>query len=89
MSRERKPALLHPFLLAFCPILFLYSRNMGEFPLGVIYVPVIKSLFLVLVGLVIARIVTGNWLKAGLVTSVFLILFFSYGHLFRFLYSLS
>jgi hypothetical protein len=61
---------------------------MGEFPLGVIYVPVIKSLFLALVGLVIARIVTGNWRKAGLVTSVFLILFFSYGHLYGFLSSL-
>ncbi len=89
MNRERKPVLLHPFLLALFPILFLYSRNMGEFPLGVIYVPVIKSLFLALVGLVIARIVTGNWRKAGFVTSVFLILFFSYGHVYRSLFSLS
>ncbi len=81
MSKERKPSLLHPFLFAIFPILFLYSQNMGEFPLGVIFVPVAKSLFLALVVLVIARIVTGGWRKAGLVTSVFLILFFSYGHL--------
>ncbi len=88
MSKGRKPALLHSFLLALFPILFLYSQNMGEFPLGVIYVPVIKSLFLTLAGLVITRIVTGSWRKAGLVTSVFLILFFSYGHLYQFLYTL-
>lgn len=81
MSKERKPSLLHPFLFAVFPILFLYSQNMGEFPLGVIFVPVAKSLFLALVGLVIARIVTGGRRKAGLVTPVFLILFFSYGHL--------
>jgi hypothetical protein len=88
MSKERKPALLHPFLFAVFPILFLYSRNMGEFPLSVILVPALESLLFTAVGLTVVRLVTGCWRKAGLLASSFLIIFYSYGHLRIALYAL-
>jgi hypothetical protein len=88
VTKERDPILLHPLLLAIFPILFLYSRNMGEFPLGVVWIPLIKSLLLTTAGLALLRIPTGSWPRAGIVASAFLLLFYSYGHLRVALYGL-
>jgi hypothetical protein len=80
---------LHPFLFALFPILFLFSKNMNEFPLAVILVPALKSIVLTLAGLTVAAACLRNWKKAGIVVSLFVVIYFSYGHLRDALYGLS
>ena len=78
----KKPFVLHPILLSVLPIVSLLSFNINDVGLG----SVVRPLLLSLVGCGIVWLVTqrvvGNWHHSGLVTSLFLILFFSYGHVF-------
>ena len=77
MKRTRA---LHPFLFAAFPVLFLYSHNVEQVSATVIPLPLI----LILVGTVVLYAVfwlmLRNGLKAGLVTTLFIVLFFVYGH---------
>lgn len=77
--------ILHTLIFAVYPIVFLYALNIRETPLGDIILPVILALMLCLSFFLIAKLLFKNIHKAALLTSVFLILFFSYGHLFDFL----
>jgi hypothetical protein len=85
---EKKPFVLHPFLLSLFPALFLYSRNMGEFPVGVVCIPLLKALGSTVVGFSLLFALLRDRVKAGLVLSIFLLLFASYGHLLVALYAL-
>ncbi len=76
---------LHPFIFAVYPVIFLYAFNIKETPFGDIVLPIILALLLCLSFFLITKLLFKNNQKAGLVTSIFLILFFSYGHLFDFL----
>lgn len=75
---------LHPFLLAAFPVLYLWAANMQE---GITVGDVLPSLAIILavtaVVLVAARFLLRNWLKAGVVVSMLIVLFFSYGHVWR------
>lgn len=88
MGVERKPVVLHPFLLALFPALFLYSRNMGEFPTGVVLVPLVEAVCLSAAGFAVLLAVLRDRARAGLVLSLFILLFSSYGHLRIALYAL-
>jgi len=77
----KKPVVLHPFLLALFPALFLYSMNMAEFPTGVVLVPLLKALGATAVGFVLLLALLKDRLRAGLLLSLFIVLFSSYGHL--------
>ncbi|MCJ7740972.1 LTA synthase family protein [Candidatus Microgenomates bacterium] len=73
------------FIFAVCPIVFLYALNIRETPLSDTVLPIILALILCLMFFLIAKLLLKNNQKAAYLTSVFLILFFSYGHLFDFL----
>ncbi|MGA9192895.1 MAG: hypothetical protein WBZ24_14280 [Anaerolineales bacterium] len=78
--RPRKRQLIfHPWALAAYSILSLAAANIQQIPLSEALRPLVWSLVgsALLVG--ILRLLTGSWLKAGVVTSLFLLLFFSYG----------
>lgn len=81
MVGEKKPVVLHPFLFALFPALFLYSRNMGEFPTGVVCVPLLKALGATAVGFALLLALLKDRVRAGLALSLFIVLFSSYGHL--------
>jgi hypothetical protein len=85
---ERKPFVLHPFLLSLFPALFLYSRNMGEFPTGVVCVPLLEALGATAAGFAILYALLRDRVRAGLLISLFIVLFSSYGHLRIALYAL-
>lgn len=74
-------SLLHPFLLSVAPILALYALNVREVSVGRTLLPIAVSLTFTIVAFIILCKVLKNGYKAALVVSVFLILFFSYGHL--------
>ena len=73
------------FIFAVYPIVFLYALNIRETPLSDTVLPIILALILCLMFFLIAKLLFKNNQKAACLTSVFLVLFFSYGHLFDFL----
>src|SRR3990172_3136713 len=76
-----KTTMLHPFLFAIFPVLFLYSYNIQETSFGVI----LKPLALVLVGtaliLFVSNLIFRNWEKSSLFTTLLVLIFFSHGHI--------
>lgn len=88
MGAEKKPFVLHPFLLALFPALFLYSLNMGEFPSGVVWIPLLKAIGAAAAGFALLIVLIRDRVRAGLLLSLFIVLFSSYGHLRTTLYDL-
>jgi hypothetical protein len=75
----------HPFLFAIFPVLALLGHNITEVSLNVI----VRPLFVILAGTVVlfvlSRLLLRDTLKAGLVVTFFLLLFFTYGQVYNFL----
>lgn len=71
----------YPLLLAVFPILFLYAHNISETSMSQVWLPLVISVAAALVLLAILRLILRSLAKAGLATAMFLVFFFSYGHL--------
>lgn len=80
----RKTLKLHPFLFAIFPILFLYSNNADQLSLSATVLPLASSLIFTIAVLSVGIIIKETQ-KTGILTSIFLILFFSYGHFYELL----
>jgi hypothetical protein len=78
---------VHPFLLALFPILFLFSNNMDIVPGRELAVPMVASILMTVVVFLCFKLITKSYNKAGLITSVFLLLFFLYGNVRDFVFS--
>lgn len=79
----KKAIIIHPFLFALFPVLFLYSYNISQLPLSEILLPSavvlgFTSIAVPLLWLMLKKDIK----KAGIITTVFLILFFSYGRIY-------
>lgn len=75
----------HPLLFAIYPILFLYSRNVADFPPVVLLGPILTSLIFTLAVSGLIWKFSKNQLRGTFFLSLFLLVFFSYGHFFHFL----
>jgi hypothetical protein len=80
----KRTIVLHPFLFAAFPVLSLYSHNIEQASLSQTFMPLGVSLALAGLVLLLSRMLTGNYREAGVIASVFLVLFFSYGHVYLF-----
>ena len=83
VSNVNRP--FHPLLFAIYPILFLYSQNTAEFPPEVISGPIIVCLGLTFFVGGILMMISRNRLRSAFLLSVFLLVFFSYGHFYHLL----
>ena len=79
----KRPLILHPFLFAIYPIISLFAFNIKQVTaiesvraLGVVMLSTLV-LFMLLKGLL------KDWHRAGFLLSIYLILFFSFGHVVR------
>ncbi len=77
----KKSVVIHPFLLAAYPVLFLYSHNPGEVAFRETLAPIVFILGLTLLVWGILGFFLKNWKKSGIIVSLFLVLFFSYGYI--------
>lgn len=77
----------HPFLLSAYAVLALASWNIQYVSLAVVIRPLSLSLLASLLLLVLLRCLLKDWLRAGLLATCWLLLFFSYGHLYELLRS--
>jgi len=78
---KKKFLVIHPFLFALFPIAFLYNRGITYVSFSDILVPVAVVLLFALLVLGIFYLLYRDLKKAGVLTSVFMIMFFSYGHI--------
>ena len=76
----KKLFVAHPLLFAMFPILALYAYNVAEVSPSEIVLPTAIVLGSTLILLLLFGVILRNLKKAGIVVSIFLVLFFSYGH---------
>lgn len=78
----KKLFIIHPFLFAIFPILFLFSHNIGQVSFSAILSPSAIVLGFTLLLVLLLRLILRDSNKAGIIVSIFLVLFFSYGHIY-------
>jgi len=89
MESDKKSYVIHPFLLAIYPIIFLYAHNIQEASIEDTYWPLVIAIISSIIFYLIFRLITKDKLKAGIITTIFIIIFYTYGHLFDWLVSLN
>lgn len=75
----RRTQVIHPFLLAVFPVLFLFATNIEQFRPRVLVAPLLFMLIVTALLWGLLSRVLRNPKKAGLIVSLFLMLFFLYG----------
>lgn len=75
----------HPLLLTLYAPLGLGAHNIGQIPMSLLGRPLILSGLLAILVLLICRAFLRNWQMTGVVATLILILFLSYGHFYNFL----
>jgi len=79
---SKKTLVIHPFLFAFFPILFLYSHNVNSASPNEIIVPLLLVILVTIPIWVALSFILKSRIKSGFITSLGLIIFFSYGHIY-------
>ena len=82
----RRALVMHPLLFALWPILFFYSRNLEYVPLSQAWTSSLVLVSITFILLLLFTAVLRNVMKAGAIVSLFLLLFFSYGHVYSLLW---
>jgi hypothetical protein len=79
--QRTRPIPLHPFLFGIYPVLALIAHNIAEIPAWEALRALLFTLVLAVMILAGLSLLLHDLYKAALLTSLFLMLFFSYGHL--------
>jgi hypothetical protein len=77
-----KRLVLYPIFFAIFPVLALLGNNIEQVSLDVFLRPVLISLAFGLSMWLVLRWLLKDWHKAGLITSLLIILFYTYGHVY-------
>jgi hypothetical protein len=73
----------HTLLLSLFPILALAAYNISQINIKVVYRPLLISLAASILLLILLKLIFQDWSRASLLATIFLILFFSYGHVYN------
>lgn len=76
----KKARVLHPILFSVFPILFLWAQNIDEMRLADLVLPLVITLVVTALVLSLASRAFGSIQTSGIVVSVLVLLFFSYGY---------
>jgi hypothetical protein len=76
----KRPRLIHPFLFALFPILFKFVRNIETVAFSENYLPLGLSIIFTAIIWFFWNLLVKDKVKTSILTTVFLFLFFSYGH---------
>jgi len=85
MKRQYKVVfsqILHPLLFGIYPILGLLAFNISELTFMAGYRALVFSLLGTLILMLVFWSIGGNWMRASLQTTIILVLFYSYGHVY-------
>ena len=83
------PKLFHPLLFSFFPTLYVYSQNIHVLIPTELLLPLLVISGGTVVGFFILGKILKNKIKAALIITLFLVLFFSYGHVYNILNDIS
>ena len=75
---SKKQVIIHPFLFAIYPIVFLASHNIHEIYLKEAFIPILIALFISSIVTIFSKFLSFNMHKTGLVLTSSWILFFSF-----------
>jgi hypothetical protein len=78
----KKPLVIHPFLFALYFILFLFAYNIHEILFSQIMFPLAVVLGFTFLFMWLSKIIFKDNIKEGIIVSLFLVMFFSYGHIY-------
>ena len=81
----KKTPVFHPFAFAAYPALFLFSHNIGSLSFNEITSPLAVSLILSIGLWIVMYVFIRDYHKSGFIVTLFLLLFFSYGHFSKYL----
>lgn len=79
----RRIVIAHPFLFAIYPILSLYVYNVDRASPYEMLIPALLGLVLTSALFLLTKSCVRNYDKAGVITSLVVVFFFSYGHIFN------
>jgi len=79
---SKKLRIIHPFLFAIYPIIFLYSRNVGEVFLSSMIIPAVAVIAFTFVIMPVLRGVIKDRNKLGFILTGFWFYFFAYGNVY-------
>jgi hypothetical protein len=74
---------VHPFVFAIYPIITLLAFNITEVNTGDALMPILMALLSTAIILGVMRVLSRSWQVAGLLTSLLMVWFFIYGHLYN------
>jgi len=77
----KKPLVIHPFLFAIYFVLFLFTYNINELAFYQIIFPLVIVLGFTFVFVWLSKFIFKDNAKGGVIVSLFLVMFFSYGHI--------
>ena len=75
-------SLLYPFFFAVYPILELRNHNIAYVDSASLFRPIILSIFLTGLIWVVLRVFIRDWQKTGIIATLIMVSFFSYGHVY-------
>lgn len=78
----KKPPVIHPFLIAIFPVIFLYSHNLDQVWIGETIVPMLLCASLTFILWILLHLFFNDLMKAGLIVTLLIFLNFSYGHIY-------
>jgi len=84
----KKPLIIHPFLFAIFPVLFLFSHNRLQTTIDLLLAPLAVVLIFASLWFLVLSVIFKNKIKTAIVVSLSLILLFSYGHFHNLFFNL-
>lgn len=73
---------IHPFLLALFPVISLWAANVEYVPPNMVVRSLVSAMVLAALLLFFVHLATCEWLKAGVITSLILLVVLTYGHFY-------
>ena len=77
--------IIFPFLFAIFPIILLYSDNISEIPTDELTIPIFLAISIIFLSFLFLNYILKSGIKAGIILTFLVAIFFSYGHIFNFL----
>ena len=78
----KKSIVIHPFLFAIYPLLFVYSNDIQQVSLYDLVLPMIIVQAFTFAMVLLPGIIIRDYKKTAIITSIFLLLFFFYGYIY-------
>jgi hypothetical protein len=80
---KHKLSIIHPLLFSQVPILFLFTHNINILEISEIIFPSVLIMTVTISLFFVLKFIFKNEIKVGVLTSVIIIIFFSFGHIFN------